>query len=290
MKTVSILISFDVESPYGAYGLTDAGKKEHEQNFVYMKQIRERLNALNIKRTYFILGDHLFQQREMFGNEELKNIFEPDNPLSEIAQHTYTHGVAAPIPTRPDRIPMTASQFKEELIKTNALIKECFGMMPLGVRMPLGYVNGFQSYPELAEIIKQTGLKYVNADSRSPEGDIYLPLVANGKKRQPYFYSNGLLEIPAHGWHDTAFCGRTKTLGRRDGKSWASSEIIAALSKVIEDAAAQSDDVCLSMGFHPWCMRLYDPALSIFDDFIHKISGDASLTHTELCLLRYERL
>ncbi|CAN2044510.1 putative Polysaccharide deacetylase family protein [Candidatus Magnetomoraceae bacterium gMMP-1] len=286
MKNLYILISFDVESPYGKYGLSDAGRQERIFNLAYIENLSNLLNSYKIKRTYFILGDYLLQGKEQLGKKYLKKVFEPENPLIEIAQHTYSHGTVIPIVTRPDRTPMTREQFKDELKKTNEVIKNCLDVVPDGVRMPLGYVNGFKQHPDLTKIIKDCGLLYVNADSRSPSGDVCLPLSVGKKERQPYFYPNGLLEIPAHGWHDTVFSGKTKTSCRHNETAWDSSKIAKALSDVIESAENlhSSEDFYLSISFHPWSMRLYDPELRIFKNFINKIKKNSytTLTHSDL--------
>ena len=47
---------------------------------------------------------------------------------------------------------------------------------------------------------------------RSLNGGINPPLKTGfNKPRQPYYYNDALLEIPSHGWHDTAFSGNSLT-------------------------------------------------------------------------------
>jgi len=286
MENVFVLISFDVESPYGEYGLSPEGQKERLSNFDYILQVRNLMNRAHIKRTCFILGDYLVQGLAQCGEQVLKNLFEPQNPLVEIAQHTFRHGTVLPIPTRPDRIPMDKDSFRKELQQTNKVIGESFQTSVHGVRMPLGYVNGFKGHQDLTDIIQSSGLKYVNSDSRSKTGDVWLPLVEDGQVRNPYAYANGLLEIPAHGWHDTVFAGRTKTLGRNKNKPWQSQDIFKALIRIFDTVGQvpSHQDLYLSIAFHPWCMRLYDPDLELFSRFLGfmKDLNLTTLTHKEL--------
>jgi peptidoglycan/xylan/chitin deacetylase (PgdA/CDA1 family) len=284
MGDLFILVSFDVESPYGEYGTTETGRQERKLNLKYIEQFSRLLDTFHIRRTYFILGDYLRQGKEQLGPMYLQQVFQPNNPLVEIAQHTYSHGTVLPIKTRPDRTPMSPAQFKQELQKTNSIIEDCFGLTPSGVRMPLGYVNGFQGHKDLVEIVKDCNLDYVNADSRSPEGDVCLPFFAGDKKRQPYHYCSGVLEIPAHGWHDTVFSGRTKTLGRVDVKPWTPEKITESLNELIfsTERLCAEDDFYLSLAFHPWSMRLFDPSLDIFNDFLCQIKPYKTFTHLDL--------
>jgi len=213
-NNLKIMVGFDCDRPRGNFILTEEGMKIAKRKRQSLKKISETLEELKIPRTFFVCGEFLQSMSNVFGNEEMKKIFDIKSSLVEIGDHSFSHNVVKKIKTRPDKIPISPQKVFEEFQKNTKIFKEIFDLeIPnRSFRTPLGHYNGLQGEEDLLDKLKEIGVKYVSSDLRD-ENDGLNPKLENknGIMREPYFYHNGLLEIPSSGWQDTVFSKTSKT-------------------------------------------------------------------------------
>lgn len=264
---VKFLMGFDTEAPYGEFFYSEKGKVLKEKTLSTVGKMNVLLDSYNVSRTYFLLGDFLEKLSNEFSSEELKNIFDSNNELVDLQQHAYSHNVFKKINIRPDKKPLTFEEIQNELFKTSLLIKTIFNKEVIGVRPPLGYSHGFEDSSEIVDLIKNNDLKYVSSDLRSSSEFILAHLLENENLRQPKFYENGVLEIPSHGWHDTAFIG-SKTKGVPDFSKLAKKELENYIFNHYKDLIIKAKkferDIYLGGCFHPQVICEYDNNLEVF--------------------------
>lgn len=213
--SVKLLVSFDIERPYKKDGKFET--KDEEERVKYLElldNVNQILDERNVSRTFFVLGGYLYQTVEKLGIEKLINTLKPMDERVEIAQETYSHPSIAPLKTRPDIKTISPEEFREELLKTKDSIETHLGVTPTSLRMPYGFYRGLSDYPEYLRVVGEEGISHVRADARSEDDLFDTYLIGEGKKiRQPFAYSNGVIEVPLNAPQDTAFTGESKTKG-----------------------------------------------------------------------------
>ena len=129
------------------------------------------------------------------------------SPLFDIQQHTYSHVVFRDVRYRAEGgeteavLPETpAVALREELRLTSELIRKYLGRECIGLRTPFGYYRGLRDRPDLLEIVRDTGHRYVTSWGRNEDNGNPTPWV------QPFAYAEegfpDLLEIPFQFWLD----------------------------------------------------------------------------------------
>ncbi|MBU1051162.1 MAG: hypothetical protein KJ718_01265 [Nanoarchaeota archaeon] len=263
---VNLLWGFDTERPYGEIVNTEDGAIERRANLEFIMKLNGLMDTHEAGRTFFILGDYLEKSAAQLGQEYLRVVFQPSNPLIEICQYSYSHVTVAPIDTRPDKEPVSIEELKEDLVKADETIKRLLGVNKIaGLRTPLGYPHrSLEKSPRVLELLKGVGLKYVSSSLRDSNWGINAPLEENGQLRQPFTYQNGLIEIPPHGWQDTAFTGTSKTKGT-EGYPTTTEGIVRHYLELFEEANNLSEKtgcpVFVGLCMHPWAIRRYDQGL-----------------------------
>ena len=206
--TVVLLLGFDCDRPRDAFIISKEGSEMAERKSNSIIQISNVLNELKLPRTFFVCGHFLKSMNYKYGSKKLRQSFDVDNKLVEIADHSYSHNVLKSITTRPDKIPITPEKVFEEYQLNTKIFDDVFGISDFhrGYRTPLGHYKGLSGMNNLLEKMKQVGVKYISSDLRGPNDSINAPLTnLDGTPRQPYWYENGLLEIPSMGWQDVVF-------------------------------------------------------------------------------------
>jgi len=270
---VKLAIGLDCDRPRGGFAFTPDGIAMSKIKFDSLKRISEVFNKLHIPRTYFICGLFLESMVNLFGKNDIINVLCNETSLCEIADHSHSHSVLKKIPTRPDKVPLKYEEISLEIQKNRLLFKEVFGddSKTNGYRSPLGHYQGLTDDSRLQDLFLEGGFEYVSSDIRDHNHSICPGLFdLNNKIRQPYFYENGLLEIPGHGWHDTAFGNETKTpLFELPPMNY--DEILIYYRKFLKEAkliSAQNGHSPLYIGLilHPYNIALYDLSGSFFSD------------------------
>lgn len=204
MASVQLAFCIYAENPYG-----DSEKLVEDDRFRAVLdaavEAGERINHSfgHTPRTYFCTGSHLEVMELYAGKRTVKRLYHP--PRTEIGNHTYSHAVLAPVQGLDGFYPrraLTHEQITKELQQTNEILQRIFHCKePFGFSAPCGY-----SHPlplSIAQAIKKGGCSYTHSYTRGPGGSLFSPLKdGNRVFRQPFSYSNGLLEIPLSGWQD----------------------------------------------------------------------------------------
>ena len=175
---VVLLLGFDCDRPRDAFIYSKEGSEMAERKLNSITQISNVLNELKLPRTFFVCGHFLKSMNYKYDSKKLKQSFDVDNKLVEIADHSYSHNVLKSITTRPDKIPMTPEKVFEEYQLNTKIFDEIFGMSDYhrGYRTPLGHYNGLTGMNNLLEKMKQVGVKYISSDLRGSNDSINEPL------------------------------------------------------------------------------------------------------------------
>lgn len=272
---VYVMIGLDCDRPRGAIIETAHGKEMARVKVLSLEHTRDSLNKLNLPRTYFICGQFLEAVEKYKDRNYVANLFDAKNSLVEIADHSYSHSLLKPIPTRADKTPINKNRIAEEFIKNSDLFHRFFGLpLPVrGYRAPLGYYRGLQDNIEVQKTLRSLDVLYVSTDLRDIDHSINPKLKdeLTGQIRQPYFYQTGLLEIPTHGWQDTAFMGFSKSpLFESPPKNFL--EICTYYLDLFHQAKELSiqfqKDIYLGLVLHPYNIALYDKEGILFNNLV----------------------
>jgi peptidoglycan/xylan/chitin deacetylase (PgdA/CDA1 family) len=201
----------------------------------------ERLHReLDAPCTFFVCGRTLLHALDAF---------EPiaGSPLFDIQQHTYSHVVFRDVRYQAEGaeaeavIPETPHvALHEELRFTSDLLRRYLGRECIGVRTPFGYYRGLCDRPDLLEIVRDTGHRFVTSWGRNEENGNPTPWV------QPFHYEEegyaDLLEIPFQFWLDGVWFD---VHGYDQGAAFG-----RALRGAIDEIAEQ--DLVFATAFHEW--------------------------------------
>jgi len=265
---VKALFGFDVESIYSKDFSTDEFVKDARANKRILLKINDLMDKYDSERTLFVLGKTLKDFYNYFSSKDFQNLFPTENPLVELAQHTYNHLTFSPISSVPNKNYVNEKTFIEDTRRANGLMKKLFGKKPIGIRIPYGYSKKLPEH--IADKLKETGLKYVSSCGRDSENGLNPKIIEKGILRQPLRYNSGILEIPSHGWQDSAFTGLTSTPLKNSPKNV--NGIISFYKDLFRQAKeveqAQGKEISLGFIMHPWAINLYDPNLEVLNNLM----------------------
>ncbi|HZT84684.1 MAG TPA: polysaccharide deacetylase family protein [Gaiellaceae bacterium] len=191
--------------------------------------------------TFFVCGRTLLHAMDAI--EPLAGV-----DLFDIQQHTYSHVVFRDVRYRAEGaeaeavLPETpAVALREELRFTSDLIRRYLGRECVGLRTPFGHYRGLRGRPDLLEIVRDTGHRFVSSWGRNEENGNPTPWV------QPFAYEEegfpDLLEIPFQFWLDGVWFDLH---GYGEGVAFGQ-----ALRGAIDEIAEQ--DLVFATAFHEWC-------------------------------------
>jgi peptidoglycan/xylan/chitin deacetylase (PgdA/CDA1 family) len=267
------MLGLDCDRPRGAYIKTPEGMQLAQTKIRSLERINAKLDYLTLPRTYFVCGQFLESMVSEFGHRRLQSVFPIENPLAEIADHTHSHNIWKAIPSRPDKTQiLTADQIVQEYRQNSLLFYDFFerDLSVRGVRAPLGYYQGVDDQPYLIDLLAREGILYLSSDLRDETYAPFGPLLNRmGGLRQPRRYTNGLVEIPSHGWHDTVFGGHSRTAIDRPFP-YTYTEALRFFrqffSEAMELAGVHQRNLYLGLVLHPSNIALYDSRNTFFDD------------------------
>ena len=285
--SVRVMIGFDCDRPRGSFISSHKGQKMANQKILSLETINKVLEREKIPRTYFLCGNFVESMVYNFGSERIRKAFNPKSKLVEIADHSYSHKIVKKIETRPDKIPANLREIKEEFELNTTLFQNYFpkkNIATRGYRTPLGHKNGLKREFKLLDTLKRLKIKYVSSDLRDSNESLHPKLTTEkGHIRQPYRYENGLLEIPAIGWQDTAFSGTSNTkLFEKPPTNF--SEIIDYYHNLFfearEMAQKKNRDIFLGLVMHPYDVSFYDNDNSLFPKLRKELEAVGGTFHT----------
>lgn len=222
--------------------------------------------------TFFIVGRVLEQSAE-----EFKRLL--DDPLFEIASHTWSHRMLKDNPFCGRAIRL--EQARVEIVRGRQAVEKHFPDRPcLGLRPGCSFVDGLHNAPELLQMIVDAGFRYTSSQAWGPDFTLPAPLT------QRYTYADEghgeLIEFPCHGWHDNVLKimsgpGRWSEPRRLiafpptfpeaipPGPIREPEEEFRFNCKVIIDRATRDALEYVTPIWHPWSLAAFDPEMRMLD-------------------------
>jgi hypothetical protein len=220
--------------------------------------------------TFFIVGKAL--ESDPTGYRSLL-----DDPLFEIASHTYSHRM---LRDHPFCGPAASSaEIREEIYRGKDVVEQVFGRACRGMRTGCGFSDGLRGSPELVELAADAGYEYVSSRLWGPDYTLPCPLY------QPFSYAAegrpDLWELPGHGWHENLLKGHNRIFGMGalrvllfpplypeavpDGLISTPAEEFRWNNRVFMDRALSDSALFVSLVWHPWSLAMFDPEMRMLE-------------------------
>ena len=231
-----------------------------------VKKIVEIHKRFRMPATFFIVGKRLEENTE----EYLRLL---DNPLFEIGSHTWSHKL---LRDNPFCGPAVSDEEKRyEIFESKAIIERVFKRECVGFRPACAFDNALTGAPNVLEMVKKAGYKYVSSLAWGPDYSLPAPL------NQPFNYQadgfSELWELPAHGWHENLLKNNNK-MGPKRITLWPPEmpEAIPAnfiktpkeefdIDKIFLDKAMKEKMKFVSLIWHPWSLDAFDPDMKMLE-------------------------
>src|SRR3989339_2050223 len=267
---VSLLLGFDTEAPFDQPHRKEGIKPAIDQTIMMVKRLNSLFDLYGISRTFFLLGIFAEEAAKLY-NKELIKIFDVDNPLVDIQSHAYSHQQFRHVPVGINKTTLAPKQVSEDIKRANKIIYELFNIKPIGLRSPRGYALGLDNSKELIESVKNAGIRYISSDLRDKNWQIKTDLFDGNEIRQPRKYSNGLIEMPSHGWQDMAFSG-LDIPGVPQFQKWDKKKLdryivghyTGLMDEAIKESKKRNETIYIGGCFHPQAIAVYDKDLKLF--------------------------
>jgi hypothetical protein len=224
----------------------------------------------NMPATFFIVGKTLEANPK-----EYRALL--DDPLFEIASHTYSHRMLRDHPICGPAAP--PEDRRQEIFRGKEVIEQVFGRPCLGMRTACGFVEGLRGAPELLSWVREASYKYVSSVLWGPEFTLPAPL------NPPFTYEGDgfpdLREFPGHGFHENLLKGNNRIFGMGalrvllfpplypeavpDGYVSTPDEEFRVNNRIFIDRAIAEDAPYVSLIWHPWSLGLFDPEMCMLD-------------------------
>lgn len=230
------------------------------------RRIVEVHKRLEMPATFFIVGKTLDANPT-----EYRKLL--DDPLFEIASHTYSHRMLRSTDLFGPAVSM--DERRKEIFKGKEAVERIFERPCTGMRPGCGFDNAFRGEPKVLELIKEAGFQYVSSLLWGP--DCSLPALLC----DPFKYdADGfpeIWELPGHGWHENLLKDHNRW-GPRRLTLWPPPfpEAIPHgfcktpkdefdVNKVFLDKAVETDKVFVSLIWHPWSLAKFDPDMKMLE-------------------------
>jgi len=215
-----------------------------------------------------------------------------DDPLFEIASHTYSHRMLRDHPFCGSSV--AGDDLATEIVKGKRIVEDVFERPCLGMRPGCSFDVGLRGAPEVLKLVDEAGYRYVSSLAWGPDFTLPAPL------NQPFAYAEdgypNLWELPCHGWHDNVI-KPTSALKRPLRVAWPiefpgavpaghvqTPEEEFRIDRVLLDAAAERGLQFVSLVWHPWSLDRFDPDMRMLRlVFAHaRALGLAPTTYADL--------
>jgi polysaccharide deacetylase len=245
------IAAYDTESP----GCLDACRK-----------IVEVHKRFEMPATFFLLGKTLDANPA-----EYRRLL--DNPLFEIASHTYSHQMLRDNDFCGSAVSL--DERRKEIFKGKETIERVFERPCIGLRPGCGFDNALKGVPEVLALVQKAGFQYVSSLLWGP--DYSLPALL----REPFTYdADGfpdIWELPGHGWHENLLKDHNRW-GPRRLTLWPPPfpEAIPnsfcktphdefKVNQVFLDKAIETEKSYVSLIWHPWSLHQFDPEMKMLE-------------------------
>ncbi|MFH1731458.1 MAG: polysaccharide deacetylase family protein [Planctomycetota bacterium] len=196
----TILCGYDVESVgRGTMGFLEGAAALHEE--------------LGVPWTIYLTG----QTVEACGDAIRPMV---DDPRLTVGQHTYSHMLLKSVYMAPgDGKPVhgtcpnhfqkggTLEEIRDQIAKTQALIRDVLGVASCGMTGPWGYYRGLVDRPDILQILADNGIRWIRANARDCRDCQPTPFT-----EQPFFYADqgfpDILELGVQGYQDDFYWDR----------------------------------------------------------------------------------
>ena len=230
------------------------------------RKIVEVHKRFEMPATFFILGKTLAANPK----EYLELL---DDPLFEIASHTYSHKMLRDNPFCGPAV--SDEEKREEIFKAKEIIEGVFERPCIGIRPGCSFDNALRKAPDVLKLIQEAGFKYVSSLAWGP--DYSMPALL----RRPFNYKldgfPDLWELPAHGWHENLL-KNNNNWGPRRLTLWppVMPEAIPPrfvsnpqeefnVNRVFLEKAASTGKPFVSLIWHPWSLDSFDPEMKMLE-------------------------
>jgi len=230
------------------------------------RKIIEVHNRFGMPATFFITGKTLEAN-----TDEYRRLL--DNPLFEIATHTYSHRMLRDHPICGPSI--SYEDKKKEIFEGKAVVERVFNRPCLGIRPGCSFDNALKGAVDVLGLIREAGLKYVSSLAWGPDYSLPALLV------DPFSYEadgySDLWELPAHGWHENLLKNNNKmgpkrlTLWPPEMPEAIPEKFIATpqeefnINKIFIDQAVKTNKTFVSLIWHPWSLHSFDPDMKMLE-------------------------
>jgi len=216
--------------------------------------------------TFFILGKALDANPA-----EYRKLL--DDPLFEIASHTYSHQMLRDNDFCGPAVSM--DERRNEIFKGKETVERVFERPCIGLRPGCGFVDALRGKQEVLELVQKAGFQYVSSLLWGP--DHSMPALL----REPFNYkAEGypeIWELPGHGWHENLLKNHNQW-GPRRLTLWPCPfpEAIPAgfcktskdefeVNRIFLDKAVETSKPFVSLIWHPWSLAMFDPDMKMLD-------------------------
>ena len=230
------------------------------------RKIVEVHKRFEMPATFFILGKTLDANPA-----EYRKLL--DDPLFEIATHTYTHQMLRDNEFCGSAVSL--NERRKEIFKGKEVIERVFEQPCIGLRPGCGFDNALKGEAETLELLREAGILYVSSFLWGP--DYSLPALLN----EPFNYKDegfpDIWELPGHGWHENLLKNHNRW-GPRRLTLWPSPfpEAIPdgfcktpkdefEVNRVFLDRALQTGKSFVSLIWHPWSLKKFDPNMKMLE-------------------------
>lgn len=216
--------------------------------------------------TFFITGETLDANPR-----EYRELL--DDPLFEIASHTWSHRMLRDNPWCGPAVSLP--DIEVEVFRGKQKIEDVFERPCVGLRPGCSFVDGLRGAPEVLKLVDEAGYQYVSSQAWGPDYTLPAPLA------QPYTYeADGharLWELPCHGWHENMLKDHNR-LGPRRLVLWPAPMPEAvpdgflktpqeefALNRIFIERAAEESLAFVSLIWHPWSLDRFDAPMKMLE-------------------------
>ncbi len=242
-----------------------------------VRRIVEVHEHYEMPATFFIVAGLLDKQRDEYV------ALLRDNPLFEIACHTWSHMPLVDTPRYGKAGPV--ERFPHELVESKKRLEDVFGCAVTGFRPPVSAPQGLTGSPEPLRVLHDAGYQYISSVAWGPDFSLPAPLV------RPFTYAEqgyaALWEIPACGWHENLLKGQNnvgplllcmfppdmpETIP--DGYVETPEEEFAVNCRPFLDRGVRDDMPHVSFVWHPWSLNRFDPPMRMLEitfDYVREL-------------------
>jgi peptidoglycan/xylan/chitin deacetylase (PgdA/CDA1 family) len=216
--------------------------------------------------TFFIVGKTLEA-----APEEYRALL--DDPLFEVASHTYSHRMLRDQPFCGPAVSDEA--IREEIVRGKEAVERVFGRPCVGLRSGCGFVDGLRGASHVLRCVHEAGFRYVSTVLWGPDFTLPAPLHQAFRYEEDGFPD--LWEFPGHGWHENVLKGHNNWPPRRI-LAWPpllpeaippgiikTPEEEFAVNRIFLDRAAGEQLPYVSLIWHPWSLGRFDPEMRMLD-------------------------